>query len=92
MPAPGEITLLVAPQASDLGENLKATFQTASVSVRLSGDLPLLRDLQPGAVQAIVSAAGLSEGVHVLAVEIVAPDGVQVVSKDPAQVVLVLGR
>ena len=92
VPAPGEITLLVAPQASDLGENLKATFQTASVSVRLSGDLPLLRDLQPGAVQAIVSAAGLSEGVHVLAVEIVAPDGVQVVSKDPAQVVLVLGR
>jgi YbbR domain-containing protein len=91
-PAPGELTTSLAPQVSNLGENLKATLQTATVQVRLSGDLPLLRSLTPGAVRATVDAAGLDEGVHVLRPAIATPEGVQVLGMDPQQVVLVLRR
>src|SRR5581483_5951417 len=88
MPAQGDIVISVAPQVSNLGENLKASFQTTSVTVKLHGDLPTLRALQSGAVKAVVNADGQDVGAHVLVPAITAPEGIQVVSFDPGQVVL----
>jgi YbbR domain-containing protein len=91
-PAIGEMTLAVAPQVTGVAENLRATLQTSSLTVRLRGQLPVLRQLQPGEVRATVNAAGLDEGVHVLRPEVTVPEGVEVVSIDPSQVVVVLRR
>ncbi len=52
LPIPGEIVFSVAPQAANVPEGLKASFQTASVNVRVKGDTPLLRAIQPGSLKA----------------------------------------
>lgn len=91
-PALGEINIAVAPQVVNVAEGLRASLQTSSVSVRLGGDQPTLRALQPGAVRATVNATGLAEGVHVLQPTIVYPQALQLLSTDPTQVVLVLSR
>jgi YbbR domain-containing protein len=91
-PVPGEMTFSVAPQATAVPEGLRASFQTASVNVRLRGEIPTLRALQPGSLKATVSAAGLEEGVHVLTPLIAGPEGLQVAAIDPPQVVLVLRK
>lgn len=91
-PAIGEQAVTVAPQMTNLGEGLRASLQTASVSVRLGGEIPLLRSLQPGAVRASVNLGGLQEGVHVLRPAISHPAGTQLLSVDPPQVVVVISR
>jgi YbbR domain-containing protein len=90
--ARGEVLVPVAPQVTDLPSEMRATLQTTSVTVRLAGEVPTLRSLPAGAVRATVSAAGLGEGVQVGDVTVTAPDGVQVLSVDPLQVVFVLRR
>jgi YbbR domain-containing protein len=92
VPAQGEIILAVAPQVTGVPDGLKATLQTSTMTLRLQGELPLLRSLAPGALRATVNASGLNEGVHVLEATITAPEGVRVVSADPRQVVVVLSR
>jgi YbbR domain-containing protein len=92
VPARGETSTSVAPQVTNVPEGLRATLQTAQINLRLSGELPTLRALGPGAVRATVSATGLGEGVHILNPVITAPEGVQVVASDPAQVIVVLRR
>ncbi len=91
-PAPGEITLTVTPQLTGLAEGLKATLQTPSLTLRLSGDLPALRAMSPGSVRAVINAGGLEEGVHVLPPTVTTPEGVQVAGLDPGQLVVVLRR
>jgi YbbR domain-containing protein len=92
VPAQGEITFSVAPQVTGIPEGMTATLQTSAITLRLSGELPTLRALTPGSVRATVSVSGLGEGVHVLTPATTAPQGVQVVASDPAQVVVVLRR
>jgi hypothetical protein len=92
-PAQGEILLSLAPQAANLGDGLIAAFQTSSITLRLSGDVPVLKTVTPGTVRATVNASGLQEGVHILEPQINGlPQGVQVVSQDPPQAVLVIRR
>jgi YbbR domain-containing protein len=91
-PLTGEMTFSVAPQATNVPEGLRASFQTASVNVRLRGDIPAMRAIQAGSLRATVSAAGLDEGVHVLTPQIAGPEGLQVAALDPPQVVLVLRK
>jgi YbbR domain-containing protein len=91
-PTAGEVVQSVAPQASGVPEGMRASFQTASINVRIRGDIPSLRALQPGAIRATVSAAGLEEGVHILTPTITAPENVQVAGAEPPQVVLVLRK
>jgi YbbR domain-containing protein len=91
-PARGEISLSVAPQVTNVPEGMRAAVQTTSVALRLSGELPTLRALSPAAVRTTVNATGLAEGVHVLTPTIQAPDGIEVISADPQQVVVVLRR
>jgi YbbR domain-containing protein len=92
VPALGEITIATAPQVTGLGDGLRASVQTSTVNVRLGGELPTLRALQPGSVRASVSASGLGEGVHLLTPTVSAPEGILVVSIDPAQVVVSIHR
>ncbi len=91
-PAPGETSLTVAPQVSGLGEGLRASLQTSAIALRLTGELPTLRTATPANVRATVSATGLDEGVHVLKPTFSVPEGVQVSSFDPAQVVVVIRK
>jgi YbbR domain-containing protein len=90
--APGETTFSVAPQVTGLGDGLKSTLQTPSISVRVGGDQPTLRGLTASSIKASVSADGLTEGVHVLKPTVTVPEGLQIVNVDPPQVVLVLRR
>jgi YbbR domain-containing protein len=91
-PASGEMTLSLAPEVTGVADGLRATLQTSTLEVRLRGQLPVLREIQPGEIKATVSAAGLSEGVQILRPEIAVPEGVEVAAIDPAQVVVVLRR
>ena len=92
IPALGEITMTLAPQVTGLGEGLRATLQTPTLTLRLSGEMPTLRSLSPSSVRAVVNATGLDEGVHVLPPTVTPPDGVQVAGFDPGQLVVVLRR
>lgn len=92
-PAQGELLLYVAPQVTNLGDGLNAVLQTSTVALRLSGDVPALRSITPGSVRATVNASGRQEGVHVIEPQITGlPQGVQVSSIDPSQVVVVVRR
>lgn len=92
-PAQGEIIVNLVPQATNVPDGLTASFQTATIAVRLSGDLPVLKTITPGSVRATVNASDRPEGVSILEPQITGlPQGVQVVLMDPTQVVLVLRR
>jgi hypothetical protein len=84
--------LSVAPQVVDLPSGLQYTLQTQSLNVKLIGELPVLNSIGAGQVRAIVSAANLGEGVHVLPVQITVPANTTLASHEPQQVVLVLRR
>jgi YbbR domain-containing protein len=91
-PAQGEVALTVAPNVTGLGEGLRSTLQTSSITVKVRGEMPTLRGLTPGQVRATVSAAGLDEGVHVLTAVIAVPEGVTLASIEPTQVAVILRR
>lgn len=91
-PAPGQMTLAVAPQVVGLAEGMRATVQTAAVNVRLAADVPTLRALQQGSVRVIVDVTGRGPDVHVIEPRITVPEGIQVLSVDPATVVVSLSR
>ncbi|MPZ50364.1 MAG: hypothetical protein GEU75_13870 [Dehalococcoidia bacterium] len=91
-PGRGDILMSVAPQVSSVPDGLRARLQTMAVTVRVSGELPTLRALTPAQVRVTVNAGGLTEGVHVLNPTISAPEGIEVLSSDPGQVVVVLER
>jgi len=91
-PALGEIQMAVAPQVSGLSEALKATIQIPSITVRLRGEVPTLKAIQPGAVKATLNVQGLDEGVHVVNVSLTLPEGATLSSMDPQQVPVVLRK
>jgi YbbR domain-containing protein len=91
-PAQGEISLTVVPQVTGLSENLKATVQSASVTVRLKGEQPALRAMTSAAVKAALNVTGLDEGVHVVNVSLTIPDNTLLVLVDPPQVAVVLRK
>ncbi len=89
-PQIGEFALAVAPTIENLPSGMRATLQTTSITVRLRGPVPTLKALAPGAIRATVNADGLVAGAHVLNATISVPQGLTLVSSDPAQVVLIL--
>ncbi len=91
-PARGEMAILVAPRFLEVGEGLRATPQTPSLTVIARGEIPTLRALPPNSIEATVDLAGLTEGIRVLAATLTAPDGVEIVSFEPARVVVVISR
>jgi YbbR domain-containing protein len=91
VPVDAEIAVTVAPQVTNVPENLRADVQTSSVTVKLRGELPVVQAAS-ATLRATVNAGGLQEGVHVLSPSINAPENVRVVSVEPQQVVVVLRR
>jgi YbbR domain-containing protein len=89
-PARGEITVGVTPAVQGLEAGLKASLGTNLVEVRVAGGIPDLRALSPAGVTAVIDAAGLQEGVHSLPVQVTLPPGLQVVSVEPATVVVTI--
>ncbi len=85
-PSRGEFTFGAAPQLRNVSNNLAATVADATVTVTLSGDLPTLQSLGPGAVSVTVDCSGLGPGLYAITPQVQAPPGVTVVRVDPAQV------
>jgi YbbR domain-containing protein len=91
-PAQGTKAVIVAPDLTDVPSDLQATLQTTALTIRVSGDVPTLNALTPGAVKATVSLAGKTEGVQTLTPQITVPQGVTLVSVQPQQVTVVLRK
>jgi len=89
-PLIGDKRVSVAPEAENLPEGLRASFQTDAVNIVIRGELPILNRLAPGAIRAVVDATGLPAGVHLLVPIIALPEEIALVSQEPAEVVLVL--
>ncbi len=88
----GTKAVIVAPELTDVPTDLQASPQTTALTITVSGDVPTLNSLAPGAVKATVSLAGKTEGVQTITPQITAPQGVTVVSTQPQQVTVVLRK
>lgn len=89
-PAPGTRAITVAPVVLNVPSGLNAVLQTSSLTVRISGDTPVLNEITAADIQAAVDANGLVEGVHTLPVTVVVPNNVRLEGVDPAQAVIAL--
>jgi YbbR domain-containing protein len=89
-PSPGSRAITVAPVVTNVPDGLNAVLQTSSLTVRVSGDTPVINELTPGDIQATVDASGLTEGVHSIDVKVVVPDDVTLDAVEPQQAVIAL--
>ncbi len=89
-PAPGSRAITVAPVVTNVPDGLNAVLQTSSLTVRISGDTPVLNELTAADIQATVNASGLAEGSHTLDVKVVVPNNVRLDAVDPQQAVIAL--
>ena len=89
-PAPGSRAITVAPVVNNVPSGLSAVIQTTFVTVRVSGDAPVLNNLTASDIQATVDASGLEEGTHNLDVKVFVPNNVKLESVEPAQAVIAL--
>jgi len=89
-PAPGELTLSVAPRTRGLPQGLFIAAITPSVLVRLGGLQPDLLKLLPQDVVVSVSLEGLGPGVYSLEPQVQVPAGIQVLDLSPSQVEVTL--
>jgi YbbR domain-containing protein len=89
-PARGQRAITIAPTIVNVPSGLTAVLQTTSLTVRVSGETPVLDELTPTAIRATVDAGGLSEGVHTLDIDITLPGNVLLDSVDPPQAVIAL--
>jgi YbbR domain-containing protein len=89
-PAPGARAITVAPTVVNIPNGLTVVIQTTSLTVRISGDTPVINELTPADIQATVDATGLAEGVHSLAVKVTVPNNVTLDAIEPVQAVIAL--
>ncbi|HXG42463.1 MAG TPA: CdaR family protein [Dehalococcoidia bacterium] len=89
-PAPGQATFGVPLRAEGLASGLSASGLPPLVQVTLSGPLPVLQGLDPGAIVARVSLAGLGPGRHLVPVQVSAPTETTAIAVAPAQVEVVI--
>jgi YbbR domain-containing protein len=89
-PAPGSRAITVAPIVRNVASGLTAVPQTTSITVRVSGETPVLNELTAANFEATVDAAGLPEGVHTLPVTVAVPDNVTLDAIEPPQAVIAL--
>lgn len=73
-----------------IGPGLIATPSPPTVNVILEGPDAVLAELKPGDLQAVVNAFGLTRGLHRLEIDVLAPEGVTVVSVIPETVEVLL--
>jgi YbbR domain-containing protein len=89
-PAPGSRAITVAPVIRNIPAGLNAVPETTSITVRLSGEQPILSEITATNIQASVDVAGLPEGVHALNVTVIVPENVTLDAVEPPQAVIAL--
>jgi YbbR domain-containing protein len=88
----GETQLGLVPDIINLGSNLDAALNTSTITVRLAGELPVLRGLRARDLELTVDVDGLGPGVYSLRPEIEVPSTVELVDWSPAEVTLTISR
>jgi YbbR domain-containing protein len=61
-----------------------------SVTITLSGSLPLLRDLSPNDIPASIDLDGKDPGANKVKVDVTAPAGLTIVQVNPAEIDITL--
>jgi len=89
-PSQGARAITVAPVVTNVPAGLHPVLQTSSITVRVSGDTPVINELTPADIQATVDASGQEEGVHSIEIKVVVPDNVTLDGVDPVQAVIAL--
>jgi YbbR domain-containing protein len=89
-PQAGDFAVPVAPEIQNLPSGMRATLQTTAITVRIRCAVPTFRALPAGSIRVTVNAEGLAEGAHVLNASVSLPQGVTLLSFEPAQVVVTL--
>ena len=86
----GTLTLQVTPKVQGLSFGYQVTTSPSSVAVTVSGELPLLRNLQPEAITVTLDASNLRTGMHTLEPKVSVRPEFKVVAVDPKQVIVIL--
>jgi len=69
---------------------LNAVIQTTFVTVRVSGETPVLNQLTAADITVTLDASNLEEGTHTLVAEVEVPNNVTLDSVEPSQAVIAL--
>ncbi len=89
-PAVGRFVYSVPVSVEDLGEDVAVQGALPSVTVTLEGALPLLSEISPSEITAVVNLEGDGAGTHVIEVDVSAPDGTTLVSAEPSTISITL--
>ncbi|MEX2031818.1 MAG: CdaR family protein, partial [Dehalococcoidia bacterium] len=84
------LRITTAVMVDGLGAGLDATLEPGNVTIVVEGPLPVLNALASGEIRASIDLAGRGAGVYSVAVEVTVPDGVTVVSVQPADVTVTI--
>ena len=83
-------TIQRQPVIQGLDDGLSASVSLESVDVFLSGPVNRLENLSPDEVRVSLDASGLAPGSHVLEVQVITPEGIQVQGINPQVVEVVI--
>jgi YbbR domain-containing protein len=89
-PAPGSRAITVAPTVINVPPGLNPVFLTTALTVRVSGPTPVLNEITPANIQAIVNVENLPEGDHTLPVQVIVPETVRLDAVEPPEAVIAL--
>ncbi len=79
-------TMEIVPESQGLEPGLVAAISPEIVEVILGGPLPVLEALQPGDVRVVLELFGLAPGTYQIVPAVVKPEGLTVLSINPASV------
>jgi YbbR domain-containing protein len=85
-PVEGSKVLEIAPTVANVGGNMQATVNPASVRLTVAGPMPVLTGLGPRDAKVTVDAAGLTQGSHRLVPKVDVPSPIRVQLAQPDQV------
>lgn len=85
-PAQGEAEYGIAPRVIDLASGLSVALSTPTITIRVTGDLPVLRQLRLRDIVVTIDASDLGPGVYSFRPQIQLPEGVRLVDYSPAEV------
>jgi YbbR domain-containing protein len=89
-PANGVFNFTVPVTIRNLGDDVAVSGALPSVTITLSGSLPLLRDLSPNDIPASIDLDGKDPGANKVKVDVTAPAGLTIVQVNPAEIDITL--
>ena len=89
-PATSEFSFTVPITAANLGPNLSIVGALPSVTVKLIGPFPILSQVSPADISAIVNLTGLGAGTHSIKVDVAQLAGVTISGVTPREIEIVL--